>query len=106
MAHGPPSHVGHTLVVVTDVRPVGIPSDTSIEAWKMEMAAVRRMTPEQRNRLWAEFQEQMASTERDAINRKYPDLDDRTAIALLVRRRHGPELASAIFPDVDFTDLR
>ena len=96
--------------IVTDIRsaalPAGIPTDTSIEAWKIQMAAIRGLTPEQRSQNWSEFQAQMDTVQRAAIRRKYPDLDERTTTALLVQRRHGPDLAHAVYPEIDLSRLR
>ena len=95
---------------MTDVRPValhaGIPADTSVEAWKIQMAALRELTPEQRSQCWSEFQMQMNAVQRGAICRKYPDLDERTTTALLVQRRYGPDLARAAYPEIDLSRLR
>ena len=91
---------------MTDLHPAGIPADTSIEAWKLEIAALRRMTQEQRSRMFIEFQTAIERTQRDAVRRKYPDLDDRTVSAILVKRRHGAVLAEAAYPDLDISNLR
>lgn len=96
--------------LVTDVRPTElppeIPADTSVEAWKFQMAALRRLSLEQRSRYWSELQSEMDAAQRGAIHRKYPDLDERTAMALLVQRRHGRELAQAVYPEIDLSRLR
>ena len=95
---------------MTDVRPTAppleIPADTSVEAWKFQMAVLRSLSLEQRSQYWSELQSEMDAVQRGAIHRKYPDLDERTATALLVQRRHGRELAHEVYPEIDLSRLR
>ncbi len=64
----------------------------------MEMAAVRRMTPEQRAAGWFEFQCAIDEMAFDAVRRKYPDASHEFRLKEFVRRSHGAELADAAFP--------
>lgn len=72
----------------------------------MEMAAIRALSPAQRSQLWAEFQDAIESMERSAIHRAHPQLDADTMTALLIKRRHGANLAAMVFPSIDLTGLR
>jgi hypothetical protein len=72
----------------------------------MEMAAIRALTPAQRSQLWVEFQDAIESMERAAIHRAHPLLDANTKTALLIKRRHGVNLAAMVFPGIDLTGLR
>ncbi|MEX1218144.1 MAG: hypothetical protein WEA11_06480 [Acidimicrobiales bacterium] len=87
---------------MTDLRPAGIPHDTSIEAWKIEMAAVRALTPEQRIEAWAQFQFEIDELALKAIQRRFPDADREFQLAELVRRTHGEALANAAYPNITF----
>ncbi len=44
--------------------------------------------------------------ERDAIHRAYPDLNHDETVAMLIKRRHGADLAALVFPNIDLTGLR
>jgi len=91
---------------VTDVRPAGIPFDTAPEIWRLEIEALRKLTPEQRSQLWVDFQASIESMERDAIHRAHPDLNHDETVAMLIKRRHGADLAALVFPNIDLTGLR
>jgi hypothetical protein len=91
---------------VTDVRPAGIPCDTAPEIWRLEIEALRKLTPEQRSQLWVDFQASIESMERDALHRAHPNLDQEETAAMLIKRRHGADLAALVFPNIDLTGLR
>lgn len=85
---------------MSDIRPSAIPLDTSAEAWALEMAAIRRLTPAQRHALWFEFQCGIDEMAMNAIRRAFPGADDRRHLAEFVRRAHGEGLAREVYPDV------
>jgi len=89
---------------VTDVRPAGVPSDTTIDAWRVEMNAVKNLTPSERFELWSQFQRSVDEIAVASIRRKYPDAGERFWLAELVRRSHGIELAQAAYPDIELAD--
>ena len=91
---------------MTDVRPAGIPFDTAPEILRLEIEALRKLTPEQRSQLWVDFQASIESMERDALHRAHPNLDQEETVAMLIKRRHGADLAALVFPNIDLTGLR
>jgi hypothetical protein len=91
---------------VTDVRPAGIPFDTAPEILRLEIEALRKLTPEQRSQLWVDFQASIESMEREALHRAHPNLDQEETVAMLIKRRHGADLAALVFPNIDLTGLR
>jgi hypothetical protein len=89
---------------MSDVRPRGIPDDTSVDAWKVEMQALRRLTPAERHALWFEFQCELDEMAMNAIRRARPDADERRQLAEFVRRAHGADVARAAYPDLDLDE--
>ncbi len=62
------------------------------------MDAIAAQTVEQRLETWAEFNEQLAHMEDEAVRRQHPDFSDHDVLVELVRRRYGDDLAQKVWP--------
>ena len=79
--------------------PSAVPGDSSVEAWRVQMTAIRKMTPAERVRRWEEFNDALAAMESDALRRKYPDLTERQRFLIRMRQKHGVDLSSQVWPE-------
>jgi hypothetical protein len=84
---------------VTRVNPPAVPRDTSPEAWRLQMRAIRDLTPSERLRRWEEFNDALLEMEVEAFRRRFPLLTERQRFLARMRLRYGAELAEAIWPD-------
>ena len=84
---------------MTGRNPPAIPADTSPDAWRVQMAALRNMTPAERLRRWEEFNDALAEMEVDAHNRRYPELTERQRFLLRMRHKYGVELSARAWPE-------
>lgn len=85
---------------MTGRNPPAIPADTSVEAWRVQMTAIRKMTPVERVRRWEEFNEALAAMESDALRRQYPDSTERQRFLIRMRQRYGADLSSQVWPEI------
>ena len=83
---------------VTRRNPPAVPSDTTPEAWRLQMKAIGELTPQQCIAIWEETQRQFAIMEEAAMRRLHPDFNDYKILVELVRARYGDELASKVTP--------
>jgi hypothetical protein len=79
--------------------PVAIPSDTSPEIWRRQMAAIAQRTMSDRLEEWAELNRGVARMAEQAVRRRHPDYSDRQVFLVLVRRLYGDELALEVWPE-------
>jgi len=79
--------------------PAAIPSDTSVEAWRRQMAATARRTIPDRLDEWAQLNRGVARMAEQAVHRCHPDYDDRQIFLALVRRLYGDDLALEVWPE-------
>lgn len=86
---------------VTRRNPPAIPTDTTTEAWRLQMKAIGRLTPQQCIAIWDETQRQFAIMEEAAMRRLHPELNDYEILVELVRARYGDELASKVIPKLN-----
>ena len=84
---------------MTGRNPSAIPSDTSPEAWRIQMRAIRQMAPVERIRRWEEFNDALAEMELQALKRRYPHLTERQRFLIRMQLRYGAELAGQIWPE-------
>jgi len=75
-----------------------IPADTSPDVWRAQMRAMGALTVAQRLALWEQLNEALEQMERAAILRQHPDFTEEEQQAEFVRRRHGADLARAVWP--------
>jgi len=79
--------------------PAAIPSDTSPDVWRRQMAATAQRTISDRLDEWAQLNRGVARMADQAVRRRHPDYDDRQVFLALVRRRYGDDLALEVWPD-------
>jgi len=77
-----------------------VPADTSLEAWRVQMAAIRAMTVDQRIQQWEALNSALAEMEVAAFERLFPDLSPRHRFLVRMRVRYGVELATEVWPDL------
>jgi hypothetical protein len=89
------------------VRPdhVAIPTDTSPEVWRRQMAAIAQRTIPERLDEWAQLNRGVARMAEQAVRRRHPDYDDRQVFYVLVRRLYGDEVALEVWPDAAAVDV-
>jgi hypothetical protein len=74
-----------------------IPSDTSIEVWRADMAAIAAMAPIARLHACATLNRAMAQMQDEAVRRQYPTYNDAQVMRELMKRQYG----SKILDDID-----
>ena len=74
-----------------------IPSDTSIEVWRADMAAIAAMAPIARLHACAALNRAMAQMQDEAVRRQYPTYNDAKVMRELIKRQYG----SKILDDID-----
>ena len=76
-----------------------IPADTTIEAARVQFAALRRIGIEGRGRMLAELCENMRRNTESGIRWAYPHYTEDQVRREVIRRTLGPELFKKIFTD-------
>lgn len=74
-----------------------IPSDTSIDVWRADMAAIAAMAPIARLHACATLNRAMAQMQDEAVRRQYPTYNDAQVMRELIKRQYG----SKILDDID-----
>ena len=74
-----------------------IPSDTSIEVWRADMAAIAEMAPIARLHACATLNRAMAQMQDEAVRRQYPTYNDAQVMCELIKRQY----VSKILDDID-----
>ena len=74
-----------------------IPSDTSIEVWRADMAAIAEMAPIAQLHACATLNRAMAQMQDEAVRRQYPTYNDAQVMCELIKRQYG----SKILDDID-----
>jgi hypothetical protein len=74
-----------------------IPSDTSIEVWRADMAAIAAMAPIARLHACATLNRALAQMQDESVRRQYPTYNDAQVMRELIRRQYG----SKILDDID-----
>lgn len=77
-----------------------VPVDTSLEAWLVQMAAIRAMTVAQRIEQWEALNTALAEMEAAAFERRFPDLSPRHRFLVRMRVRYGVDLATEVWPEL------
>ena len=74
-----------------------IPSDTSIEVWRADMAAIAAMAPIARLHACVTLNRALAQMQDEAVRRQYPTYNDAQVMRELIKRQYG----SKILDDID-----
>ena len=74
-----------------------IPSDTSIEVWRADMAAIAAIAPIARLHACTTLNRAMAQMQDEAVRRQYPTYNDAQVMCELIKRQYG----SKILDDID-----
>ena len=77
-----------------------VPADTSLEAWQVQMAAIRAMTVAQRLQQWEALNSALAQMEESSFERRFPDLSPRHRFLVRMRMRYGVDLATEVWPEL------
>ena len=75
-----------------------VPADTSLEVWKLQIAAIRRKSISERLAMAEQRQKWMREVENDFLNRRFPSASAAELAIERIRLRHGDELARAVEP--------
>ena len=75
-----------------------VPADTSLEVWKLQIAAIRRKSISERLAMAEQRQKWMRQAEDDFLNRRFPSASAAELAIERIRHRHGDELARAVEP--------
>ena len=80
-----------------------IPRDTDREAWKMQMAAFRRMSGSQRTGLALRMSQAMRETIRAGIRDRHPDYNEDHVHRALFKALYGKALYREVFGSSEHT---
>jgi hypothetical protein len=78
-----------------------LPSDTSLEAIRVQFAIDRRMPPEQRLRLMCQMAYSARAVAADGVRARHPHYTERQVPLAVIRLRLGEELFRRVYPGVD-----
>jgi len=78
-----------------------LPDDTDPEAWKAQMATLRRMGLEGRARMTFELCENARELARTGIRRRHPDYSEKQVRLAHMRLIFGEQLFQEVFPGCD-----
>ncbi len=91
--------MGLSTIKLVSSHPAAIPSDTSHEAWRRQMAATAERTIPDRLDEWAQLNRGVNRMAEQAVRRRHPNYDDRQVFLALVRRLYGDDLALEVWPE-------
>ncbi|HUQ03473.1 MAG TPA: hypothetical protein VM261_13320 [Kofleriaceae bacterium] len=74
------------------------PSDTTPDAYQVQLAALRRMSLDERILRTLEMMDEGYELARDGIRMRHPDYSERQVFLALVRMLHGDELYAKAWP--------
>ncbi len=72
--------------------------DTTADADAAQLAAYRRMSPEQRLQLVVQMSEDAFELTRDGIRTRHPEYDERKVFLAFARLLHGDDVFSRVWP--------
>jgi hypothetical protein len=78
-----------------------IPRDTTPEAFRVQIEALRRLGMEGRSRVQTELCRGMRRTLEAGIRRRHPDYDDRQVKLALIRLTTGEEVFRKLLPGME-----
>lgn len=80
--------------------------DTSAEAERVVVEKLRAMSPEQRLSLALSLSQSVRSLALAGVRQRHPGASPREQLLRLAIAIHGPELATAAYPEIATLDLR
>ncbi|MCH8922311.1 MAG: hypothetical protein IIA67_04060 [Planctomycetes bacterium] len=78
-----------------------IPADTTAEAHAVQVAAWRKMTPQQRVALACELSDNVRQIAAEGVRRRHPDYSDDEVRLAVIRLTLGEKLFREAYPGVD-----
>lgn len=93
-----------STITGVSANPAVVPSDTSPEVWRRQMAAIARRSIPDRLHEWAQLNLGVARMAEQAVRRRHPDYDDRQVFLALVRGHYGDDLALQVWPEAADVD--
>lgn len=74
------------------------PLDTPPESHRVQIEALRRMSPDRRMAMAVELTDEVRKIAENAVRRRHPDYDDETVGRALFRLFYGDELFRRVWP--------
>jgi hypothetical protein len=81
--------------------PSVIPRDTTIEAFRAQLAIYRCMSPEERLQRALEWSEEVRELGRAGIRLRHPEYSDQEVRFASIRLRLGDDLFRRVYPGID-----
>jgi hypothetical protein len=78
-----------------------LPSDTSLEAIRVQHAIYRRMPPEQRLRLACQMSDSARALAADGVRARHPEYSERQVQLAVIRMMLGNELFRRVYSGLD-----
>jgi hypothetical protein len=78
-----------------------LPSDTSLEAIRVQHAIYRRMPPEQRLYLACQMSDSIRAVAAEGVRVRHPDYTERQVQLAVIRMTLGEELFRRVYPGED-----
>jgi hypothetical protein len=78
-----------------------LPSDTSLEAIRVQHAIYRRMPPEKRLHLMCQMADSARALAADGVRARHPEYTERQVRLAVIRLRLGEELFRCVYPAED-----
>ncbi|MEM7608509.1 MAG: hypothetical protein AAF411_24410 [Myxococcota bacterium] len=75
------------------------PSDTSPDAWSVQLQVWRRMGPQRRLDVMAAMSEELVALRRSGIRARHPECSDEAVRLAEIRQRLGDALFTAAYPN-------
>lgn len=78
-----------------------IPADTTMEAYLVQMAALRRLSPDRRLEMVCELNDSLREVMASGVRARHPEYSPQQVNLALARLRLGDELFRKVYPGVD-----
>lgn len=78
-----------------------IPADTTADAFRAQIEAIRRMSPAQRSEQVSRLNEHIRTLAAAGVRHRHPDYDEDQVRLAVIRLSLGDELFRAAYPGVD-----
>jgi len=82
-------------------RPLCLPADTTLEAARVQFAALRRMTPAQRLEMGCKLNDEVRALVKAGVRHRHPEYDEEQVRIATVRLLIGEEWFKVCFPGCD-----
>jgi len=80
-----------------------IPKDTTLEAYRVQIQALRRLGPEGRLKMMFELSENLRELAVTGVRRRHPDYNDEKVMYAVLHLMVGEEVFRKLFPGVEVT---